>query len=402
MVSKKFLFTIFICYAILGLCAPVVTCIWPEVAKDIAVDTSLLGILVTLNCATSGVSSYFAYKVRSKLGTNYTNILGLVFFGIGMIIFANLKNYAMAVFAMLILGLGNGIVDVNSNSYVVKAYDAKWVSLMHSCWGLASSIGPLIMSAAIIYTSSYRNGFNFILAIIIATIIVLLLLKKSWLKKRETLDKEILELHSVSEEEKDDGDMKIVFKTKGALEMLLCFTFSSGAGCASMAWLATILVTQKNISVVEGATAVTAFSIALMVGRISVGFVAEKIGIKNIIKLFSLMCILSLLLLFLPYKNIILIYLNAAFAGFVSGPISPLLNVDIKNEFDKNLLSKFISLGGVFGLLGVASISVLMTVASRVISINYIQIIPAIGFLLLFLLYSRVVNINRQNNNNTL
>lgn len=395
MVSKRFLFMIFICYAILGLCSPVVSSIWPEVAKDIAVDTSLLGIVVTLNCAASGVSSFFAYKVRRKLGTNYTNVLGLVFFAIGMVVFANLKDYAMVLIAMIILGLGNGLVDVNSNSYVVKAYDAKWVSIMHSCWGLASSIGPLIMSAAIIYTSSYRNGFVFILGIIIITIVILLLLKKSWVKEKETIDKEVLALHSVTEEESDDSSVIDVLKEKGVLKMLFCFTFSNGSGCALMAWLATIVVTQKNISVVEGAAAVTVYSIALMLGRISIGFVAEKIGIKNIIKSFSFICAVSLLLLFIPYKSLILIYANSALAGFMSGPLTPLLNVDIKNEFDKSLLSKLISLGGVFGLLGVASISALMTVASRVISIHYIQIIPAIGFLALFLLYSSVVKMKK-------
>ena len=75
--SKKFLFSIFLCYAILGLCAPVVSCIWPEIAKEISVDASLIGIVVTLNCFASGISSFIAFKVRQKLGTNYTNVLGL-------------------------------------------------------------------------------------------------------------------------------------------------------------------------------------------------------------------------------------------------------------------------------------------------------------------------------------
>lgn len=266
---------------------------------------------------------------------------------------------------------------------------------MHSCWGLASSIGPVVMSAAIIYTSSYKNGFWFILAIIVITMIILLWLKRSWLRERETIDKEVLALHSVTEEESSGDSMLDVLKEKGALKMLLCFTFSNGSGCASMAWLATILVTQKSISVVEGAASVTVYSIALMLGRLSIGFVAEKIGISKIIKTFSFICAISMILLFVPYKSLILIYANSALAGFTSGPLTPLLNVDIKNVFDKNLLSKLISLGGVFGLLGVASISALMTVASRVISIHYIQIIPAIGFMSLCLLYSSVVKMKK-------
>ena len=392
MVSKKFLFMIFVCYAILGLCAPVVTSIWPEIAKEIAVDTSLLGVVVTLNCFASGVSSFFAYKVRHKLGTNYTNILGLVFYAIAMTMFIYVKSYSMVLIAMTIVGFGNGLIDVNSNSYVVKAYDTKWVSLMHSCWGLASSLGPMFMSAAIIYTSSYKNGFRMILALIIVSIIILFILKMKWKIQRETLDKAIVELHSVTEEEKNSEiSFSDVVKQKGVVEILTCFTLANGAACAMMAWLATIAVVQKGISVVEGATAVTVFSFAVMIGRIGIGFAAEKVGIEKTIKTLAFLVFIFILALFIPYNSAYIIYINAALIGFAVGPITPLLNSNLKELFDKKILGELISLGGACSLFGVAIISMLMTAASKIISINYIQIIPAIGFLILFLIYSKVV-----------
>ena len=391
-VSKNFLFTIFFCYAILGLCAPVVTSIWPEIAKEIAVDASLLGIVVTLNCVASGISSFFAFKVRRKLGTNYTNILGLVFFAISMIMFIYIKNYFMVIVAMVILGFGNGLIDVNSNSYVVKAYDAKWVSFMHSCWGLASSVGPIFMSAAIIYTPSYKNGFKMILALIILAIAILLVLKMKWSKQKQFLDKDLVDLHSVTEEEKNSNvSMADVLKQKGVKGMLTCFTLANGAGCAMLAWLATIVVAQKGISVVEGATAVTAFSFALMLGRIGIGIAVEKVGVQKAIKILSLLVLTFILTLFIPYKNVYLIYINAALIGFTIGPITPLLNCNLKDLFDNKILGELISLGSVCSLFGVSAISILMTVASNVISINYIQIIPAAAFLIFLLVYSKVV-----------
>lgn len=392
MVSKKFLFTIFLCYAILGLCAPVVSCIWPEIAKEIAVDASLIGIVVTLNCFASGISSFIAFKVRHKLGTNYTNVFGLVCFAIAMIMFIHIKSFSMVIAAMIILGLGNGLIDINSNSYVVKAYDAKWVSFMHACWGFASTIGPIIMSAAIIYTPTYKNGFKMILALIIITIIILLILKMKWIKQKQFLDQDTIDLHSVTEEEKNSElSISDVLKTKGVAEMLTCFTFANGAGCAMLAWLATIVVAQKGISVVEGAAAVTAFSFALMMGRIGIGFVVDKIGIQKMIKILALLVFVFILTLFIPYKSVYMIYINAALIGFMCGPITPLLNSNLKELFDKKILGELISLGGVCSLLGVSAISVLMTFASKVISINYIQIIPATGFLLLFIIYSKIV-----------
>lgn len=388
MTSKKFLFTIFMCHAIYGLCYPIITSIWTEISQEILVEASLLGVLVTINCIASAISSFCTYKIRQKLGTNYTNVLGLSLFAAGVIVFMNVNSFSMMVVGMILFGLANGIIDINSNSYVVKAYEAKWVSIMHSCWGLASSVGPIIMSFAIMHTSTYKNGFKVILVLIIGTIITLILLKRSWKVQREKLDKEIVALHSVTEEEKKGMGIVEFLKMKGIVKMLLCFAFANGAGCAFMAWVATIFVAQKGVSVVEGATAVTAYSVALMLGRVVMGFAADKIGIKNIIRGLAIVASASILLIFIPYKNVILVYINSALAGFASGPLIPLLNSDIKNRFDKKVLSELIGFGGVFGLGGVASLSAIMTIASKIISINYIHVIPAIGFLLLFVIYS--------------
>ena len=397
-VSKEFLFAIYFCYAILGLCAPVVTSIWPEIAKEIAVDISLLGVVVTLSCIASGISSFFAFKVRLKLGTNYTNILGLVFFAISMTMFIYIKNYFMVIISMIILGLGNGLIDVNSNSYVVKAYDVKWVSFMHSCWGLASAIGPMLMSAAIVYTSSYKNGFKMVLALIVLAIIILLILKMKWAKKKQFIDKEVVDLHSVTEEEKNsDISVMDVVKQKGVIGMLACFTLANGACCAVVAWLATIVVTQKGVTVVEGATAVTAFSFALMLGRIGIGFAVKKIGIQKSIKTLSLLVFVFVLALFIPYKSAYIVYINAALIGFMVGPITPLLNSNLKELFDNKILGELLSLGSMCSLFGVSAISILMTIASKIISKNYIQIIPAIAFFILFLTYSNVVSGLKQN-----
>jgi fucose permease len=366
--------------------------VWPKMSEDIGAGITLIGILTMINYISSGLSSFFTYKIRMKLGTSRSNVLGLTLAAISMLILANATSFVAIAIAIVFLGASGGIIDVNSNSYVVKAYDAKWVSFMHSCWGLASSIGPIFMSAAILYTPSYKNGFKMILALIILAIVILLLLKMKWTKQKQHLDKEIVDLHSVTEEEKNSEiSMVDVIKQKGVKAMLVCFTLANGAGCAMMAWLATIVVSQKGITVVEGATAVTAFSFALMLGRIGIGITVEKVGIQKTIKILSLLIFIFILALFLPYKSVILIYVNAALIGFMAGPITPLLNSNLKELFDKKILGELISLGCVCSLLGVSAISILMTIASQIISINYIQIIPAIGFFVMFLVYSNIV-----------
>ena len=387
--TKTFMFMIYICFGVYGLCSSLVGGIWPQMAKELNIDATFIGVIFTITSVASGLSSLRTYKIRQKLGSNLTSVLGLVLYAISMLLYAKALNKTMLIIAPIILGLANGIIDVNSNSYVVKAYDAKWVSFMHAVWGLTATAAPMLMTFALLYTSTYRNGFYITFGIIVIVVIILSFMKSYWIKKRTTIDKEILDMHSVTDEEKS-SDIKTteVLKIKRVLPMLLCFSFSIGSGCAFMAWAATIVVAQKGLTVVEGATAAAVYSFTLMIGRVTMGIVAEKVGTEKIIKNLSFLEVLFILALFIPYKSVMLVYLNIALVGFMSGPLTPLLNADLKDLFDVKILSVLISLGGVFGLCGIAGISAIMTVASRIVSIHYVQIVPAIGFAMLFLFYS--------------
>ena len=395
MVAKSFMFMIYICFGIYGLSTSLIGSIWPEMSKEIGIDASFIGIILTLTSVASGVSGFVTYKIRQKLGSNYTSILGLALYAVSMILYMRARSVVELIIAPIILGFANGIIDVNSNSYVVKAYDAKWVSFMHAVWGISAALAPVFMTFALLHTPTYRNAYSFTFIIIIIAIVILFIMKQSWLKKRELLDKEVLDLHSVTEEEKASDVKPIeVLKEKRVLPTLLCFAFSNGSGSAIMAWIATIVVAQKAVSVVAAATAAATYSLALTFGRICMGVVAEKMGTSKILKFLSLLGAIATAALFIPYKDPMIMYVNVAIIGFAAGPLTPLLNSDLKEKFDVKILSVLISLGGVFGLLGIAAISSLMTIASNAISINYVQIIPAIGFALLFITYSSVKNHN--------
>lgn len=389
--THTFMFMIYVCFGVYGLCSSLVGGIWPQMATELNIDATFIGVIFTITSIASGLSSLRTFKIRQKLGSNLTSILGLVLYAVSMILYARARNIIMLIIAPITLGLANGIIDVNSNSYVVKAYEAKWVSFMHAVWGMTATAAPMLMTFALLYTSSYRNGFYITFAIIVIVIVILSLMKTYWIEKRKTIDKDILDLHSVTEEEKS-SDIKEteVLKMKRVLPTLLCFSLSNGSGCAFMAWVATIVVAQKGVTVVEGATAAAVYSFALTIGRICMGIVAEKVATDKIIKTLTFIEFLAFIALFIPYRSVFIVYLNVAVLGSMSGPITPLLNADLKELFDVKILSVLISLGGVFGLCGIAAVSAIMTIASKVISINYVQIIPAIGFALLFVIYSHV------------
>ena len=201
----NFLFVVFVSYVLYGLSGNLLNSVWPKVAGDIGAAVALLGVVSTLCNITSGVTSAFVYKIRRKYGTNITISIGLVFMALCLILYSVAKNIYIIGIGFIVLGIGNAIVDVGANSYIIKAYDAKKVSLLHACWGVGSSIGPMIMALSITHLNNYRAGFVISAIIIIVVFILMRFMKRKWEANKASVAKEIVELHSVSEEEKSSN-----------------------------------------------------------------------------------------------------------------------------------------------------------------------------------------------------
>ena len=279
-----FLIAIFLSFVIYGLVDSLFPSVWPQMAVDINLSVELIGVIVMIMSAGSGIASAFAYKVRRKLGTSRSIVSGFILFAIALVLFLTAKNIVMICIALAIMGFGNGIIDTVANSYVIKAYDSAKLSILHASWGLGSSIGPILMGFAITNTESYKNGFLWTIIILIIAIVVFLSLKIYWETKKKTLDKDFVALHSVSEEEKESkSNLLDIFKIENGVMFVTCFIIMGSVNTVLNSWMPTIAVGQRGMSVAEGATTATCFFVGLTATRLLFGLVANKISNQKVI-----------------------------------------------------------------------------------------------------------------------
>ena len=388
----NFLFVVFVSYVLYGLSGNLLNSVWPKVAGDIGAAVALLGVVSTLCNITSGIACAFVYKIRRKYGTNVTISIGLVFMALCLILYYVAQNIYIIGIGFIILGIGNAIVDVGANSYVIKAYDAKKVSLLHACWGVGSSIGPMIMAFSISSLNNYRAGFAIGAIIIIAVFILMRFMKRKWMANKDKVAKEIVELHSVSEEEKTSNKkFTDIIKIDLALIVMICFFFGNALNGLMNTWIATIFVEQRHISVIEGANLATVFFATLTITRVILGFVASSFKTKSVVLFGIILSIVGIGTMFIKSTNIHFLYLNAAILGIGISPIIPFLNHYLKDLFGENNVGEILSFCSIFSLTGIGISSFCATLVVRFFGIDVIQVYIITIAIILLLIFSYIV-----------
>ena len=91
-------------------------------------------------------------------------------------------SYWMLVLWAIPYGLGAGSVDASLNNYVALHYKSHHMSWLHCMWGVGASLGPYIMSFALLNGQTWNMGYRYISLIQIALTIIIMLSLPLWKK----------------------------------------------------------------------------------------------------------------------------------------------------------------------------------------------------------------------------
>lgn len=276
---------------------------------------------------------------------------------------------------VFINGLGIGLTEVNSNSYVLKAYDVKEESLLFAFWGMGSVIGSIVMAIAVRYKPPYQMGFVAAIFILVLNIILLLSTKAGWKKQRELLPKEVLKYHSVTEDEKDVV-IKIgeIVKQKELLLILLSFFIVEGVIVTFNSFVSTIVFKQGMIGEVRAVEFTMLYFTILFLSRIIFGRIASKFKIINILRVNSFIVIILLILLFSNVFTGSVACVLILLIGFVVAPLIPFLNLHLKSSIEISKLSPMLGLTDGTGVIGIIFISGIASLIMRYTSVNFVEL----------------------------
>ena len=343
------LIVIYIAFISLGLPDSLFGVSWPVLHVEFGIAESFASVYTIITAICTGGVSFVAGRVIRKFGTGKVSFFSTLLTAIGLVGISFAPNIVVMIIFAIILGYGAGAIDTGLNSYVSLHYKAKYLNWLHCFWGMGVAISPMIMSGFLgAGEGQWRNGYRVVALLQLAIAMIILATLKKWDP-------------AVEQEQRDsakaDMSMGQLFRLKGLPTSILSLGLYCGAEYLIGTWGATYAVHEFDLAPEVAAKWVSLYYGGIMLGRIIVGFVPERIGDDLRVKCGVLISLAGIVFLALPVGDIALAGLLLIGIGF--GPVFPAVIHSVPDRFGSTYSADLTGyhMGGAFTMGYIAQLS---------------------------------------------
>ena len=377
---------IYLAFISLGLPDSLLGSVWPTIYQEFNVPVSYAGAIFMIISAGTIFSSLQSDRLTKSLGTGKVTAFSVLMTAVALFGFSISHSYWMLVLWAIPYGLGAGSVDASLNNYVALHYKSHHMSWLHCMWGVGASIGPYIMSFALVNGQTWTMGYRYISLIQVALTIIIMLSLPLW-KKRPFIS-DIQE----AENGKDKVlTLKEIFNIPGAKQLMLMFFCYCALEQTAGLWASSYLVLQHGFDLEVATSYGSLFFIGITVGRAISGFITMKLNDKQMIYLGQGLILIGIIIMCLPLGHQVAL-MGLVTIGLGCAPIYPCIIHSTPSNFGKDKSQAIIGVQMASAYVG----NLLMPPLFGIIA-NHISAIFFPIYLLLILIVMVVMHIKLNN-----
>ncbi len=302
---------IYLAFISLGLPDSLLGSAWPAIRVEFDVPISYMGIVSMIISLGTIVSGLISERMTKKFGTRGVTVVSVLLTALALLGFSTSREmYHMCLWAIP-YGLGAGAIDAALNNYVALHYASRHMSWLHCFWGVGTIISPFIMSYALTH-AVWTDGYRIVSYLQFAIAAVLLLTIPLW-----RVNKTVGETETKTRVLGLGGALKI----RGVPYLLLGFLSYCAAESTAMLWASSYMEVARGASKEEAAALASIFFIGITAGRFISGFITDKLGDNNMIKLGTSVAFVGVLCILIPIRVITVI--GFVVIGLGCAPIYP-------------------------------------------------------------------------------
>jgi MFS family permease len=249
---------------------------WPQMHAELGLPIGLGGTIVLVGTLLAGVSGFASGRIIARFHTGPVVLASCVLTGIALLVISHAQNLTWLIIAAAPLGFGAGAVDAGLNGFVARHYSGRHMNWLHACWGIGATSGPLILAHTLASGSGWRGGYLAIGVAQLCLAVLFLTTLRLWTAQPE------LKSDHLAKTPTPRVPTTPANSPAGWLSAVMFLVYAATEISAGV-WAGSILVISRDVPKETAGLCVAAFFGAITVGRVAVGFVAERYTNRTLI-----------------------------------------------------------------------------------------------------------------------
>lgn len=265
----------YIAFISLGLPDTVLGVGWPGIRSSFGLSQSNLGFIVVSGAGGYFITSFLSGRLLQILGIGTLLTFSSLLVATGLAGCAMTTNFAAFLICCLVIGLGSGAIDSAMNTFASNNFSARHMNWLHAFWAVGASVGPMIMTGALVKYGAWQSGYLIIHLVLMALAILFGTTRKLW------------NVGERSGQSSATSQLSVASVLKAPLVRLQIAFFAVYPGVEAVVglWNFTISTEIRMMSVEEAGLLSSLYWGGLMVGRFTFGGLMEKFGGHRLISL---------------------------------------------------------------------------------------------------------------------
>lgn len=364
-------------FIVMGVPGTLLNIAWsPYMREEFTLSLDALGTLLIAGTVGYFIASFSSGRIISRLGIGILLLIGSLSSVAGLLGYALLQNWvALHAFAVL-AGIGSGLMDGGLNIYFAAHYGPRLMNWLHACFGVGATLGPLVMTAIVNNSQSWRWGYALTAVLYGVLAVAFVLTRNRWRTAPPP--------STAADAPPAPRGRAILFMPAVWLGVIMFFTYG-GLEVTGGQWSYTLFTEARGVTPEVAGAWVGFYWGSFTIGRFLFGAFANRLKVTTVIRLCMLGAVIGGgLMWWSPAVGVG--FFGLALLGFVQAPVFPLLVTDTQTRLGPALAPHAIGFQIAAASVGIALVPGLAGVLAQNVGVSSIApFIVAVAVLLVVL-----------------
>lgn len=370
-------------FIVLGMPGAMLGVAWSPYMRE-TFDQPRDAVALVLFASTAGyfLASFISGWLMARLPAASLLALSCVLGAMGVLGYAIAPSFALLVLAGLFGGAGAGILDGGMNVYFAAHYGPRLMNWLHACFGIGSTLAPLMMNAILNSDASWRIGPAIIGGMYLSLVVLFLLTRQSWPS---------LKMAHQSEEPVQHANALSTLRMPIVWLGIILFMAYAGVELSAGQWSFSLFHEERGVSESAARFWVSLYWGSFTIGRIFFGAVINRVNTHILVQSCLGGAAVGMALLWWNPSDTVS-FTGLVIYGFMLAPIFALMVTNTQerlgpshapNAIGFQVAAASIGAGGIPGLVGIVAES------------SSLEIVPPFLFVLVIVMAAAYTAINR-------